>query len=444
MNKVEPRIMSGFMELTPDMQIKFNYIYDTIRQTYESFGFLPIDTPVLEYSEILLAKAGGETEKQIYSFKKGDSDISMRFDLTVPLSRYVSQHMNDITFPFKRYQMGKVYRGERPQKGRFREFYQCDIDIIGNGELSIAYDAELPCIIYNVFKKLDFGEFVIKVNNRKILNGFFASLGLSDKITDILRIVDKIDKIGTQIVKEELIKIGVSAEDADKILYFISISGSNDEIIEKLYSLNISDEVFNTGLEEIKTLINYLRLFNIPENNFKIELSIARGLDYYTGTVYETNLVEHPELGSICSGGRYDNLTSYYSNQTMPGVGVSIGLTRLFDQLMQSGLLDRIKIDTSISKVLIVDADNCNFEYITNVANKVRESGINADIYYGDKALKNKMKYANKLNIPFVIIVGEDEIKDNKVVIKNMLKNTQTIVDIEKIEDTLLDRCNDK
>ena len=432
MNKVEPRIMSGFMELTPDMQIKFNYIYDTIRKTYESFGFLPIDTPVLEYSEILLAKAGGETEKQIYSFKKGDSDISMRFDLTVPLSRYVSQHMNDITFPFKRYQMGKVYRGERPQKGRFREFYQCDIDIIGNGELSIAYDAELPCIIYNVFKKLDFGEFVIKVNNRKILNGFFASLGLSDKITDILRIVDKIDKIGAQNVKEELIKIGVSAEDADKILYFISISGSNDEIIEKLYSLNISDEVFNTGIEEIKTLINYLRLFNIPENNFKIELSIARGLDYYTGTVYETNLVEHPELGSICSGGRYDNLTSYYSNQTMPGVGVSIGLTRLFDQLMQSGLLDRIKIDTSISKVLIVDADNCNFEYITNVANKVRESGINADIYYGDKALKNKMKYANKLNIPFVIIVGENEKNNNQVTLKDMVTGEQGQISIEE------------
>ena len=432
MNKVEPRIMSGFMELTPDMQIKFNYIYDTIRKTYESFGFLPIDTPVLEYSEILLAKAGGETEKQIYSFKKGDSDISMRFDLTVPLSRYVSQHMNDITFPFKRYQMGKVYRGERPQKGRFREFYQCDIDIIGNGELSIAYDAELPCIIYNVFKKLDFGEFVIKVNNRKILNGFFASLGLSDKITDILRIVDKIDKIGAQNVKEELIKIGVSAEDADKILYFISISGSNDEIIEKLYSLNISDEVFNTGIEEIKTLINYLRLFNIPENNFKIELSIARGLDYYTGTVYETNLVEHPELGSICSGGRYDNLTSYYSNQTMPGVGVSIGLTRLFDQLMQSGLLDRIKTDTSISKVLIVDADNCNFEYITNVANKVRESGINADIYYGDKALKNKMKYANKLNIPFVIIVGENEKNNNQVTLKDMVTGEQSQISIEE------------
>lgn len=432
MNKVEPRIMSGFMELTPEMQIKFNYIYDTIRQTYESFGFLPIDTPVLEYSEILLAKAGGETEKQIYSFKKGDSDISMRFDLTVPLSRYVSQHMNDITFPFKRYQMGKVYRGERPQKGRFREFYQCDIDIIGNGELSIAYDAELPCIIYNVFKKLDFGEFVIKVNNRKILNGFFASLGLSDKITDILRIVDKIDKIGAQNVKEELIKIGVSAEDADKILYFISISGSNDEIIEKLYSLNISDEVFNTGIEEIKTLINYLRLFNIPENNFKIELSIARGLDYYTGTVYETNLVEHPELGSICSGGRYDNLTSYYSNQTMPGVGVSIGLTRLFDQLMQSGLLDRIKIDTSISKVLIVDADNCNFEYITDVANKVRESGINADIYYGDKALKNKMKYANKLNIPFVIIVGENEKNNNQVTLKDMVTGEQGQISIEE------------
>ena len=432
MNKVEPRIMAGFMELTPELQIKFNYIYDTIRQTYESFGFLPIDTPILEYSEILLAKAGGETEKQIYSFQKGDTDISMRFDLTVPLSRYVSQHMNDIAFPFKRYQIGKVYRGERPQKGRFREFYQCDIDIIGNGELSIAYDAELPCIIYQVFKKLNFGDFVIKVNNRKILNGFFSSLGLSEKVTDILRIVDKIDKIGAENVKEELIKIGVSGEDADKILYFISINGSNDEIIEKLRNMNIGDETFNKGIDEIKALVDYLRLFKIPENNFRIELSIARGLDYYTGTVYETNLVEHPELGSICSGGRYDDLTSYYSSQTMPGVGVSIGLTRLFDQLMDSGLIDRIQIDTSISKALIVDADNCNFEYVTQVANQIRQSGINADVYYGDKQLKNKLKYANKLNIPYVVIIGENEKNNNQVTLKNMITGEQSLISVEE------------
>ena len=430
MNKVEPRIMAGFMELTPELQIKFNYMYDTIRQTYESFGFLPIDTPILEYSEILLAKAGGETEKQIYSFQKGDTDISMRFDLTVPLSRYVSQHVNDIAFPFKRYQIGKVYRGERPQKGRFREFYQCDIDIIGNGELSIAYDAELPCIIYQVFKKLNFGEFVIKVNNRKILNGFFSSLGLSEKITDILRIVDKIDKIGAENVKEELIKIGVSGEDSDKILYFISINGSNDEIVEKLRNMNINNEVFTKGIDEIKAVIDYLRLFNVPENNFKIELSIARGLDYYTGTVYETNLVEHPELGSICSGGRYDNLTSYYSNQNMPGVGVSIGLTRLFDQLIDSGLLEKIQIEPSISKVLIVDADNCNFEYITKIANEFRKNDINCDVYYGQKQLKNKMKYANKLLIPYVVIIGENEKNSNQVTIKNMDNGEQILTSI--------------
>ena len=432
MSKVEPKIMSGFMELTPENQIKFNYMYDTIKNTYESFGFLPIDTPILEYSEILLAKAGGETEKQIYSFKKGDTDISMRFDLTVPLSRYVSQHMNDITFPFKRYQIGKVYRGERPQKGRFREFYQCDIDVIGNGELSIAYDAELPCIIYNVFKKFAFGEFVIKINNRKILNGFFSSLGLSEQVTDILRIVDKIDKIGAEIVKEELIKIGVSEEAADRILYFINIDGSNDEIINALKNLNIENEIFNKGVEEIEQVINYLRMFNIPENNFKIALSIARGLDYYTGTVYETNLVDYPELGSICSGGRYDNLTSYYSNQTMPGVGISIGLTRLFDQLMDNGLIEKIQTNSSIAQVLIVDADNSNFEYVSNVGNILRQNNIRTDIYYGDKQLKNKMKYANKLAIPYVLIIGEKEKNESLVTIKDMVSGEQSLTTIEE------------
>ena len=432
MSKVEPKIMSGFMELTPENQIKFNYMYDTIKNTYESFGFLPIDTPILEYSEILLAKAGGETEKQIYSFKKGDTDISMRFDLTVPLSRYVSQHMNDITFPFKRYQIGKVYRGERPQKGRFREFYQCDIDVIGNGELSIAYDAELPCIIYNVFKKFAFGEFVIKINNRKILNGFFSSLGLSEHVTDILRIVDKIDKIGSEIVKEELIKIGVSEEAADRILYFINIDGSNDEIISALKNLNIENEIFNKGVEEIEQVINYLRMFNIPENNFKIALSIARGLDYYTGTVYETNLVDYPELGSICSGGRYDNLTSYYSNQTMPGVGISIGLTRLFDQLMDNGLIEKIQTNSSIAQVLIVDADNSNFEYVSNVGNILRQNNIRTDIYYGDKQLKNKMKYANKLAIPYVLIIGETEKNESLVTIKDMVSGEQNLTTIEE------------
>ena len=432
MSKVEPKIMSGFMELTPENQIKFNYMYDTIKNTYESFGFLPIDTPILEYSEILLAKAGGETEKQIYSFKKGDTDISMRFDLTVPLSRYVSQHMNDITFPFKRYQIGKVYRGERPQKGRFREFYQCDIDVIGNGELSIAYDAELPCIIYNVFKKFAFGEFVIKINNRKILNGFFSSLGLSEHVTDILRIVDKIDKIGSEIVKEELIKIGVLEEAADRILYFINIDGSNDEIINALKNLNIENEIFNKGVEEIEQVINYLRMFNIPENNFKIALSIARGLDYYTGTVYETNLVDYPELGSICSGGRYDNLTSYYSNHTMPGVGISIGLTRLFDQLMDNGLIEKIQTNSSIAQVLIVDADNSNFEYVSNVGNILRQNNIRTDIYYGDKQLKNKMKYANKLAIPYVLIIGETEKNESLVTIKDMVSGEQNLTTIEE------------
>ena len=329
--------------------------------------------------------------------------------------------------------MGKVYRGERPQKGRFREFYQCDIDIIGNGELSIAYDAELPCIIYQVFKNLNFGDFVIKVNNRKILNGFFSSLGLSEKVTDILRIVDKIDKIGAENVKEELIKIGVSSEDADKILYFISINGSNDEIIEKLRNMNISDEVFNKGIDEIKALVDYLRLFKIPENNFRIELSIARGLDYYTGTVYETNLVEHPELGSICSGGRYDNLTSYYSNQAMPGVGVSIGLTRLFDQLMDSGLLERIQVEPSISKVLIAPFDNNGLDFSCEISKALREAGISNEIYLEDKKIKTKFKYADKLQIPYVIVIGDSEIAERNVTLKNLNSGEQKTITLEEL-----------
>ena len=315
MNKVEPKILPGFMELLPQDQIKFNKMYDTIRKVYERFGFLPLDTPILEYSEVLLAKAGGETEKQIYRFMKGDTDISMRFDLTVPLARYVSQRYNDLTFPFKRYQMNKVYRGERQQRGRYREFYQCDIDVIGNESLDLVYDAEIPTIIYHVFKELNIGEFVIKINNRKVLNGFFESLELTDKVTDILRTIDKIDKIGKEAVKEELIKFEISKEKAEKILDFIAITGSNSEILTKLEELNIENETFKNGLFELNEVVKNLKAFNVPEDNFNINLTIARGLDYYTGTVYETNLVKYPELGSICSGGRYENLTEYYTKQ---------------------------------------------------------------------------------------------------------------------------------
>ena len=432
MNKVEPKILPGFMELLPQDQIKFNKMYDTIRKVYERFGFLPLDTPILEYSEVLLAKAGGETEKQIYRFMKGDTDISMRFDLTVPLARYVSQRYNDLTFPFKRYQMNKVYRGERQQKGRYREFYQCDIDIIGNESLDLVYDAEIPTIIYHVFKELNIGEFVIKINNRKVLNGFFESLELTDKVTDILRTIDKIDKIGKEAVKEELIKFEISKEKAKKILDFIAITGSNSEILAKLDELKIENETFKNGLFELNEVVKNLKAFNVPEDNFNINLTIARGLDYYTGTVYETNLVKYPELGSICSGGRYENLTEYYTKQKLPGIGISIGLTRLFSQLKDIGLLDEVDENKSVTKVLVMDIGSQDFGYMLKIATAFREAGIPTDVYYGDKGMKAKMKYANKLYIPFVAIIGEDEIKNNTISIKNMFTGEQKTLSIEE------------
>ena len=432
MNKVEPKILPGFMELLPQDQIKFNKMYDTIRKVYERFGFLPLDTPILEYSEVLLAKAGGETEKQIYRFMKGYTDISMRFDLTVPLARYVSQRYNDLTFPFKRYQMNKVYRGEKQQKGRYREFYQCDIDVIGNESLDLVYDAEIPTIIYHVFKELNIGEFVIKINNRKVLNGFFESLELTDKVTDILRTIDKIDKIGKEAVKEELIKFEISEEKADKILNFIAITGSNSEILEKLEELKIENETFKNGLFELKEVVKNLKAFNVPEDNFNINLTIARGLDYYTGTVYETNLVKYPELGSICSGGRYENLTEYYTKQKLPGIGISIGLTRLFSQLKDIGLLDEVDENKSVTKVLVMDIGSQDFAYMLKIATSFREAGIPTDVYYGDKGMKAKMKYANKLYIPFVAIIGEDEMKNNTISLKNMFTGEQKTLSIEE------------
>ena len=288
--RVEPRTLSGFMELLPQDQIKFNEMLDKIKKTYELYGFLPQETPIVESSEVLLAKAGGETEKQIYSFKKGDKDLSLRFDLTVPLAKYVAQYYNELTFPYRRYQIGKVYRGERAQKGRYREFYQCDIDIIGDGKLSVINDAEIPSIISTTFKNLGFSNFVIKINNRKILNGLFEELNISDKMTDILIIIDKLEKIGMEAVKKELSELNVSAENIKKIEDFLNISGTTDEKINKLKALGFESERFKEGVQELEEVVKYVRLFKVEEDNFMIDLTIARGLDYYTGTVYETNL----------------------------------------------------------------------------------------------------------------------------------------------------------
>lgn len=429
---VEPRTLPGFMELLPSEQIQMNQIKDVIKETYERFGFLPIDTPIIESENVLLAKAGGETEKQIYRFQKGDTDLALRFDLTVPLAKYVAKNYGVLSFPFRRYQIGKVYRGEKVQRGRYREFYQCDIDIIGDGELSIMNDAEIPSIIYQIFSKLNFGKFTIRFNNRKILTGFFEALNLSDKITDILRTVDKIEKIGKEKVKEILQDFEIPENDTEKIIEFVT---TKENVITYLETLNIENETFKQGLSEIKIVADYLESFGVPKEFYKIDLSIARGLDYYTGTVYETILDEYPEIGSVCSGGRYEDLAGYYINKKLPGVGISIGLTRLFYILNEYKLREE-KTEKSISKVIIIPMID-DLTYPIQVATKLRENGINTEIYLENKAIKKKMNYANKQDIPYAIIIGEDELNSQTVTLKDMRSGEQKI---EKLEDILKDK----
>ena len=341
MDIIKPRTLSGFMELLPSKQAQFERMLDILRTTYASYGFAPLDTPVIEDAQILLAKGGGETEKQIYRFQKGDSDLALRFDLTVPLAKYVALHCNELAFPFRRFQISKVYRGERAQRGRFREFYQADIDIIGDGKLDILNEAEIPAIIYKVFKGFGLSRFQIRVNNRKILNGFYAMQGLSEKSGDIMRSVDKLDKIGAEKVRAILVEdCALTGEQADEILKFIAIRGTNAEVLSALEGYEGRNEIFDLGLAELKAVTANLAAFGVPEANFAVDLTIARGLDYYTGTVYETALLDHPEIGSVCSGGRYDNLAGYYIEKALPGVGISIGLTRLFYVLDEQGLLN--------------------------------------------------------------------------------------------------------
>ena len=431
MNKVEPRTLAGTMELLPSEQILFNQIKEKIENTYKKFGFLPLDTPIIELAEVLLAKAGGETEKQIYRFNKGDTDLSLRFDLTVPLSKYIAKNYGNLSFPFRRYQIGKVYRGERPQKGRYREFYQCDIDIIGDGELDIINDAELPSVIYTIFRELGFNDFTICINNRKILNGLFEEIGQKENSVEILRIIDKIEKIGKEAVIEELEKIGVSKQAIEKIIDFIEISGTSIEKIEKLKKLKIENETFKQGLEELEFVYKNIKLFGVPEENYKIDLTIARGLDYYTGTVYETFLNNYREIGSICSGGRYENLAEYYTNKKLPGVGVSIGLTRLFYKLNELNLINVTK--KSVADIIIIPMLD-DLEEPIKLATGLRNLGINTEIYSNNKKLKAKMKYADKLEIPYVIVIGEDEINNNKIKLKNMETGEEEEIELKAEE----------
>ena len=431
MGKVEPRTLAGFMELLPNEQILFNQMKEKIENTYKKFGFLPLDTPVIELSEVLLAKAGGETEKQIYRFQKGDTDLALRFDLTVPLAKYVAKNYGNLSFPFRRYQIGKVYRGERAQKGRYREFYQCDIDIIGDGELDLINDAEMPSVIYAIFKELGFEDFTIKINNRKILNGLFESVEQKENSVEILRIIDKIEKIGKQSVIEEFQKLGLKEKQIKNIIDFIEIEGTSDQKIEKLENLGIQNETYKKGVEELKAVIKNVKLFGVPESNFTVDLTIARGLDYYTGTVYETFLNDYREIGSVCSGGRYENLAEYYTNKSLPGVGVSIGLTRLFYKLNELNIIKAEK--KSVADILIVPMVE-NLEEPIKLATKLRNMGINTEIYLNDKKLKAKFKYADKLEIPYVIVMGEDEIKSGEITLKDMKTGEEEKLPIDEVE----------
>jgi len=447
MATVTPRTLSGFMELLPAQQQQLERMMDILRTTYSRYGFTPLDTPVIEASEVLLAKGGGETEKQIYRFQKGDADLALRFDLTVPLAKYVALHGNDLAFPFRRYQIGKVYRGERAQRGRFREFYQADIDIIGDGKLDITNEAEIPSIIYQTFTALGLTRFQIRVNNRKILNGFYAMLGLTDRSGDIMRTVDKLDKIGPHKVRDCLMDdVGLTGEQAEEIMRFISITGSNDQVLSALEGYRGRHELFDQGLDELTTVTRYLAAFGVPEVNFAVDLTIARGLDYYTGTVYETTLLDYPEIGSVCSGGRYDNLAEYYTDRQLPGVGISIGLTRLFYVLGEQGLLNP-SLPTAPADVLILPMTQ-DLTPAIQLATRLRGAGVRTQLYTEQKKFKAKMNYADKLGVPYVVFLGDDEIAAGLVACKDMTSGEQTKLPFDatlsRIQEGLSQRNQDK
>ena len=431
MEKLKPRTLSGFMELLPAPQQQMERMMEILRRTYALYGFTPLDTPLIEASEVLLAKGGGDTEKQIYRFTKGDSDLSLRFDLTVPLAKYVALHYNDLAFPFRRYQIGKVYRGERAQRGRFREFYQADIDVIGDGKLDITNEAEIPAIIYQTFTALGLHRFQIRVNNRKILNGFYAMLGLTERSGDIMRTVDKLDKIGPEKVRACLLEdCGLTGDQADEILRFIAITGGNDAVLSALESYRGRSEVFDLGLDELHAVVGHLAAFGVPEDHFAVDLTIARGLDYYTGTVYETTLLDYPEIGSVCSGGRYDNLAEYYTDKQLPGVGISIGLTRLFYVLGEQGLLND-DLPTAPADVLVLPLSGDLAPAIA-LSTRLRAAGVRTQLYTEAKKFKAKMNYADRLGVPFVIFLGDDEIAAGTVTCKDMASGQQTTLGFEE------------
>lgn len=417
--KINTKPLPGMMELLPEEQLEFDRIYEVIRKNYEKFGFAPIDTPIIERTETLLAKAGGETEKQIYRFSKGDNDLSLRFDLTVPTARFVAENFGQLQFPFKRSQIGKVYRGERAQRGRFREFYQCDIDIIGRDNLNIKYDSEVIAVIYSIFRELNFGDFTLRINNRNIMSGLIDGLNLSEKQAEIMALIDRAEKITPGEFYQQLKDLDLG-ESAQFIKDFVEISGSCEEVLNKLRKIdqNIKNDQFEKGIDELSKVAEILKKMGVEEKYFKLDMLIVRGLDYYTGTVFETNLNDFKEIGSVSSGGRYENLSEYYSKEKLPGVGASIGLTRLFWSLRDLGLLSFSK--RSNAEFLIIPFSENELEKSFKIANELREFGKNVEVLLEEFNMKKAFKFANKRGVKYVLVIGEQEISKNVFEFKNM------------------------
>lgn len=417
--KINTKPLPGMMELLPEEQLEFDRIYEVIRKNYEKFGFAPIDTPIIERTETLLAKAGGETEKQIYRFSKGDNDLSLRFDLTVPTARFVAENFGQLQFPFKRSQIGKVYRGERAQRGRFREFYQCDIDVIGRDNLNIKYDSEVIAVIYSIFRELNFGDFTLRINNRNITSGLIDGLNLSEKQAEIMALIDRAEKITPGEFYQQLKDLDLG-ESAQFIKDFVEISGSCEEVLNKLRKIdqNIKNDQFEKGIDELSKVAEILKKMGVEEKYFKLDMLIVRGLDYYTGTVFETNLNDFKEIGSVSSGGRYENLSEYYSKEKLPGVGASIGLTRLFWSLRDLGLLSFSK--RSNAEFLIIPFSENELEKSFKIANELREFGKNVEVLLEEFNMKKAFKFANKRGVKYVLVIGEQEISKNVFEFKNM------------------------
>ena len=431
---ITPKPVSGFPELLPEQQIVFNRCLDIVRSNFELFGFAPIETPAVERKDILTSK-GGE-EKEIFALARlfteanesPETDVALHFDLTVPLARYVAQHKDKLTFPFRRYQIQKVWRGERPQKGRYREFYQCDIDVIGRTSLGLINDAEIPSVIYRIFTEMKIGAFVIRINNRRLLQGFYNDLGIAAEMTpEVLRVVDKIEKIGPERVQQDLVtRLGVAEDVAKAMVAFANLDAPTDELLDLLSGLpHTRNAMYAQGLNEIKEVVAGVRSLGVPDASFKVDLTIARGLGYYTGTVYETRLLAHPELGSICSGGRYDDLASYFTTDKLPGVGISIGFSRTMITLIEQGVLP--VGSATPAQVLVTSLDPSQTQHYLRMAADLRSNAIPAEVYLEKGRLGDQLKYASRKGFRYAVIAGESEFASNQVKLKDLVNGTESL-----------------